>query len=87
MIDLMDCSICCIDWTKQMGYLMCVHWFDFLDELFFRFAGREDWCDIILDKFKLGHSFKELNLEPLKKYQAYSSSAVVIGVQTDPMKA
>jgi Ribosome biogenesis protein, C-terminal len=50
------------------------------------FTGREDWCDILLNKFKWGHSFKDLNLDLLKKYQACSTSAEVIQVQNEHMR-
>ena len=69
-----------------MGYWL-VDSSDFSNKWFVLFAGREDWCDIVLNKFKWGHSFKDLNLELLKKYQACSSSAEVIAVQTEHMKA
>ncbi|OWA51951.1 Ribosome biogenesis protein TSR3-like protein [Hypsibius exemplaris] len=48
--------------------------------------GREDWCDILLNKFKWGHSFKDLNRDILKKYQACSTSAQVIAAQNEHMQ-
>ncbi|GAU89926.1 hypothetical protein RvY_02418 [Ramazzottius varieornatus] len=47
---------------------------------------RENWCDILLNKFKWGHSFKELNLEILRKYQACATSADIIETQNEYMK-
>ena len=48
--------------------------------------GREDWCDILLNKFKWGHSFKELNLDILKKYHACATSAEIIETQNEYMR-
>ncbi|XP_055351768.1 18S rRNA aminocarboxypropyltransferase-like [Paramacrobiotus metropolitanus] len=50
-------------------------------------TGYEEWCDILLRKFKWGHSFKELNHDLLKQYQRCATSAEVIQVQNDYIRS
>jgi len=49
--------------------------------------GERDLAETVMGKFRWGHTFLELNEEPLRRYAACEDSAEVVAVQADYLAA